>query len=70
MDGHDFIPQVFEKGALCTLSEKDLPAMGNPYIKVKSTAQALKDIAEFYREQLDCKIIGVTGSVGKPVPKR
>ena len=69
VDGHDFIPQVFEKGALCTLSEKDLPAMGNPYIKVKSTAQALKDIAEFYREQLDCKIIGVTGSVGKTSTK-
>ena len=24
VDGHDFIPQVMEKGALCTLSEKEL----------------------------------------------
>lgn len=69
VDGHDFIPQVFEKGALCTLSEKDLPDSESPYIRVKSTAQALKDIAEFYREQLDCKIIGVTGSVGKTSTK-
>ena len=23
VDGHDFIPQVFEKGALCTLSERE-----------------------------------------------
>ena len=69
VDGHDFINQVFEKGALCTLSEKDLPHAKGPYIKVESTAQALKDIAEFYREQLECKIIGITGSVGKTSTK-
>lgn len=69
VDGHNFVNQVFEKGALCTLSEKDLPDAKGPYIKVKSTAQALKDIAEFYREQLECKIIGITGSVGKTSTK-
>lgn len=69
VDGHDFIPQVFEKGALCTLSEKELDNPAGPYIKVESVAQALKDIAEFYRLQLDCKIIGITGSVGKTSTK-
>lgn len=69
VDGHDFINQVFDKGALCTLSEKDLANVKGPYIKVESTAQALKEIAEFYREQLDCKIIGITGSVGKTSTK-
>ncbi|MCI9616837.1 MAG: UDP-N-acetylmuramoyl-tripeptide--D-alanyl-D-alanine ligase [Eubacterium sp.] len=69
VDGHDFINQVFDKGALCTLSEKELTDAKGPYIKVKSTAQALKDIAEFYREQLDCQIIGITGSVGKTSTK-
>lgn len=69
VDGHDFIPQVFEKGALCTLSEKDLENPAGPYIKVVSVAQALKDIAEYYRKQLDCKIIGITGSVGKTSTK-
>ena len=65
VDGHKFIPQVFEKGALVTLSEKILETEEYPYIKVESTALALKEIATFYREQLDCKIIGITGSVGK-----
>lgn len=69
VDGHDFISQVFEKGALCTLSEKDLDNPDGPYIKVESVPQALKDIAEFYRKQLDCKIIGITGSVGKTSTK-
>ena len=69
VDGHDFIPQVFEKGALCTLSEKYLDNPDGPYIKVESVGQALKDIAEFYRKQLNCKIIGITGSVGKTSTK-
>ncbi len=68
VDGHDFIPAVFEQGAAVTLSEKKLDA-DYPYILVESSAQALKDIAEFYREQLDCKIIGITGSVGKTSTK-
>ena len=29
-DGHDFIGQVMEKGALCTLSEKELPGRRTP----------------------------------------
>ena len=69
VDGHDFINQCFEKGAICSLSEKKLDNVNGPYILVESTAQALKDIAEFYREQLDCKVIGITGSVGKTSTK-
>ena len=68
VDGHDFIPGVFEQGALVTLSEKKLDG-DYPYVLVESSAQALKDIAEFYREQLECKIIGITGSVGKTSTK-
>ena len=36
---------------------------------MEDVGAALKDIAEFYREQLDCKIIGITGSVGKTSTK-
>lgn len=69
VDGHDFIPQVFEKGAICTLSEKVLDEPAGPYILVDSVGVALKDIAEYYREQLDTTIIGITGSVGKTSTK-
>lgn len=69
VDGHKFIPQVFEKGALCTLSERELENPDGPYILVDSVAEALKRIAEFYREQLDTIIIGITGSVGKTSTK-
>lgn len=69
VDGHDFIGQVMENGALCTLSERPLGDTSFPYIQVASTAQALKDLAAFYRNSLDIKVVGITGSVGKTSTK-
>lgn len=69
VDGHDFIPQVMESGALCTLSEKKLDDESYPYILVDSCERALKDIAEYYRNSLDIKVVGITGSVGKTSTK-
>ncbi len=69
VDGHYFIPQVMEKGALCTLSERELEDADYPYILVSSSEQALKDLAEHYRKALDIKVVGITGSVGKTSTK-
>ena len=69
VDGHTFIPQVMENGALCALSEEDLGEVPYPYIRVASCGQALKDIAEHYRRSLDIKVVGITGSVGKTSTK-
>ena len=69
VDGHNFIPQVMESGALCTLSEQELPNADYPYILVDSTVQALQDLAKYYRSCLDIKVVGITGSVGKTSTK-
>ena len=69
VDGHNFIPQVMENGALCTLSEKELPNADYPYILVDSTVQALQDLAMYYRSCLNIKVVGITGSVGKTSTK-
>ncbi len=69
VDGHSFIDEVFDKGALAVICEKaPINPMG-PYILVDSSLQALKDIAAWYRTQLDIKVIGITGSVGKTSTK-
>lgn len=68
VDGHSFIGQVFEKGALAVLCERETESDGNR-ILVESTLQALKDLAEFYRQQLDLRVVGITGSVGKTSTK-
>ena len=69
VDGHDFIPQVFEQGALAVLAEKELDNPAGPYILVDSSLEAMKKIAAFYRSQIKAKVIGVTGSVGKTSTK-
>lgn len=43
VDGHNFISQVMEAGAGCTLSEKELKNAAFPYIKVESSLQAVKE---------------------------
>lgn len=69
VDGHSFISQVFGKGALCVVCEREPDKAEGPYILVDDSFAALKEIAAFYREQLDVKVVGITGSVGKTSTK-
>lgn len=69
VDAHKFIPDVMEKGCLAALSERVLADAEYPYIQVNSSLQAVKDIAEFYLEQLHIPVVGITGSVGKTSTK-
>lgn len=79
VDGHRFIPEVFEKGACLAITEK-LPEQvereqgvsakdWGSYLLVRDSFQALKEIAEFYRKTLTIPIVGITGSVGKTSTK-
>jgi UDP-N-acetylmuramoyl-tripeptide--D-alanyl-D-alanine ligase len=70
-DGHKYVKQAFEKGAVASLWQKDHmpPPEGLPVIVVDNTLEALQNIAKAYRNQLSCKIIGVTGSNGKTTVK-
>ena len=65
VDGHRFIPQVFEKGALAVLSEQELSDPAGPYIRVESTLGAMKKLAAYYRRTLDIKVVGITGTSTK-----
>ena len=68
-DGHSFISQVWENGALCVLCERQPDTESGNWILVDSTLEAIKKIARFYRDQLDIKVVGITGSVGKTSTK-
>ena len=69
VDGHKFIPSVFEKGAMAVVCEEIPENLTGPCIQVKDSFVALKKMAAFYRQQLDVKVIGITGSVGKTSTK-
>ena len=69
VDGHSFIPQVFEQGASCVLCEQEPEDPKGCWISVQSTLLALKGIAEYYLRVLDVPVVGITGSVGKTSTK-
>lgn len=66
-DGHDWISTAIDAGAHAYLTERQ-PEGGNG-VNVASTHTALIEIASFARAQLDAKVIGITGSVGKTTTK-
>ncbi|WP_394018781.1 UDP-N-acetylmuramoyl-tripeptide--D-alanyl-D-alanine ligase [Anaerococcus cruorum] len=71
-DGRIFIKECENKGAAAFLIDRDFEINKNisiPYILVEDTGKALRDLARAYRNELDIKIIGITGSNGKTTTK-
>ncbi|MCF8301832.1 MAG: UDP-N-acetylmuramoyl-L-alanyl-D-glutamate--2,6-diaminopimelate ligase [Bacteroidales bacterium] len=68
VDGHDYIEQALEKGAVCVIAEQ-IPAIGRnvAFVKVKNSAKALGIAASNYfdRPSAKLKLVGVTGTNGK-----
>lgn len=69
VDGHKFIPDVFEKGAIGVICEKEPEELTGPCIVVQDSFKALQDVAEYYRQQMPVPVVGITGSVGKTSTK-
>ena len=65
-DGHDFIRQAVEKGAVCILSEVK-PPINVPYVLVEDSRKALACVsaAWFGYPAEKLRIVGVTGTNGK-----
>ncbi len=70
-NGHDFITMAISKGAVASLWNKNEPMPNNdfPFIVVEDTTIALQQLAKSYREELNTKVIGITGSNGKTSTK-
>ena len=65
-DGHRFIPNAAEKGAVCVLCEK-APETEIPFVRMENTRRGLAlSSANFLGRPADeLKIVGVTGTSGK-----
>ncbi len=69
-DGHDFVHEVFLKGAVGAIVEKKLPVPDGKFLLVvEDTLSALRRIATYRRERFKGKVIGVAGSAGKTTTK-
>ena len=70
-NGHAYIEQAIKAGAVATLWKKGEPNAPHdiPVIFVEDTVQGLQDLARAYRDELNLKIVGITGSNGKTSTK-
>lgn len=67
-DGHLYARSAVENGASVILAEHELD-IDSPYMIVDNSVSFLQKMATLYREKVDTKVIGVTGSVGKTTTK-
>ena len=66
-DGHDFAPMAMERGAAAVLGKHEID--GLPVLICADPLKALGDIAGAWRQRLQTKVVGITGSVGKTTTK-
>lgn len=67
-DGHDFVDAAKEAGASAVLTHKKLET-DLPQVLVENTHSALGKLATVWREKMNLKVVGVTGSNGKTTTK-
>lgn len=68
-DGHKYIPNAFEAGALAVICERVPEDADGPCIVVKDSLAALIKLAHVYRDTFDIRIVSIVGSVGKTSTK-
>ena len=64
-DGHDFLAQARERGAVAALAERGLDAQAMPGLQVADALAALQQLAAAWRRRMTLPLIAVTGSNGK-----
>ncbi len=70
-DGHDFLDQAADRGAIVAIVERDVPApAGLAVLQVRSVRSALWDLAKHYRTAISAHVIAVMGSNGKTTTVR
>jgi len=67
-DGHGFAGQAIEQGAQVVVTNRLLPDK-IPQLVVPDTLAAYQQIAQWWRQQFQIPVIGVTGSFGKTTTK-
>ncbi len=70
-DGHDFIPQAVEAGAVAVMVQRPVPALpaGVAGIEVDDVVREMGALAQAWRDQHSMPVVAITGSNGKTTTK-
>lgn len=67
-DGHDYVEQAFDRGAAAAMVSHPVSGHGS-FILVDDTRLGLGDIARVWRNEIDPRVVALTGSNGKTTLK-
>jgi len=65
LDGHNFIKEAEQKGAVACIVERKVDGVAIPQIIVGDTVKAYGEMAIFWRKKIKYPVIALTGSNGK-----
>jgi alanine racemase len=71
-DGHDFIPELYDRGVRCFVVEREPDVDTMPeasFLIVPDARKALQQIAAAHRQRFSYPVIGISGSNGKTIVK-
>ncbi len=70
-NGHDYIPDAINKGARGAVVSKEIfiPQKDFVLIQVDDTQKALQKLSQRVLQEMQVKIVGITGSIGKTTTK-
>jgi UDP-N-acetylmuramoyl-tripeptide--D-alanyl-D-alanine ligase len=67
-DGHAYVGQVFQKGAVAAVTDEEVEGSG-VVLRVEDTLRALQTLARAARQAFPGDVVAVTGSAGKTTTK-
>lgn len=68
-DGHDFVPDLYERGYRYFVVERPMALPGAVFLVVPSSLDSLQSVAKLHRDTCSARRIGITGSNGKTIVK-
>jgi len=68
-DGHDYIPEVRDKGVRQFIVRRVPEDMGGNFLVVDNPLETLQKLAVWHRNKFSIPVIGITGSNGKTIVK-
>ena len=68
-DGHKFVAQAIEQGAIAAITRAGVITDDSPRIEVLDTLAAYQTLGRWWRQQLSLPVVAITGSVGKTTTK-
>ncbi|MEA5420866.1 UDP-N-acetylmuramoyl-tripeptide--D-alanyl-D-alanine ligase [Spirulina sp. CCNP1310] len=68
-DGHDFVTNAAAGGAIAAVVSEPVADLPIPQFQVADTLRAYQQLGQWWRQQFEIPIIGITGSVGKTTTK-